>query len=380
LFVSEQPGDLIFLSVAPPGAEALEVESFVRQTYEPLGRLLEEQNAVILGERIYGSLAVAPRVLTERRTALSNVGTRASVAPTYIEGAPCRGEGIAGLHAIAVKVEDGDDRVIDHDEIACGRVVRGRDALYLGISDAGCLVRAAATLTAQEETRRTLIAVELLLARLGWSFTQIQRTWFYLDRILDWYGDFNHIRNATFRRLGMLDRGLPTPIPASTGIRGRSVMGGFCTLDLIATAPIDRRRHVARRLTHREQNEATDYGSSFARGLELDLESCRYVFVSGTASIDDLGMSVCVGDFEAQTRRTLAAVRSLLATADAEIGDIRQATAFLKRAEDLDAYLRILEDEGISSLPIVCTLADVCRDELLFELDATAVLPRLTRY
>ncbi|MBN2370225.1 MAG: hypothetical protein JXO72_07035 [Vicinamibacteria bacterium] len=379
MFVSEQPGDLLFLSIAPPSATALDAESFARQAYEPLGRLLEERNAVVLGERIYGSLAVAQRVLAARRAALADAVERAAVAPTYVEGAPGRGEGVAGFHAIAVRMADSEDRLIVEGGTACGRMVRGRDAWFLGVSDAGCLARDGAARAAQEETRRTLIAVERLLDRLGWSFTQIQRTWFYLDRILDWYGDFNRVRNATFRRLGMLGRESLTPIPASTGIRGRNLMGGFCTLDLIATAPIDGRRHVARRLMHQGQNEATDYGSAFARGRELSLESCRYVFVSGTASIDERGVSVCVGDFEAQMRRTLAAVRSLLATADAEASDIRQATAFLKRREDRDAYCRILEDEGLASLPIVCTLADVCRAELLFELDATAVLPRRAR-
>jgi len=29
----------------------------------------------------------------------------------------------------------------------------------------------------------------------------------------------------------------------------------------------------------------------------------------------------------------------------------------------------------MDQLPVVCTVGDVCRDELLFELDATAVIP-----
>jgi enamine deaminase RidA (YjgF/YER057c/UK114 family) len=379
LFASENPGDLIFLSVAPPSGVALDAESFVRQAYVPIGRVLDERQAVILSERIYGSLTEAQRVIQARRAAVARAETSTAVTPTYVEGAPCQGKGVAGLHVIAVRKQGDDDRLITHGETTCGRVIRGQDAWFLGISDAGCLVREGTVLAAREETRRTLTAVEHLLARLGWSFTQIQRTWFYLDRILDWYGDFNDVRNETFRRLGMLERCSPTSLPASTGIRGRNFLGGLCTLDFIATAPVDGRRHFARRLTHRGQNEATDYGSAFARGLELDLESCRYVFVSGTASIDENGKTVHAGDFGAQMRRTLAAVKSLLAAADAEMCDICQATAFLKRAGDIDAYRSILGDEGLLSLPIVCVLADVCRDDLLFELDATAVLPRRKR-
>jgi len=64
-----------------------------------------------------------------------------------------------------------------------------------------------------------------------------------------------------------------------------------------------------------------------------------------------------------------------LAAGGATLADVEQATAFLKRREDLPAYRRIAEQEGLASLPVVCTVADVCRDELLFELDATAVVP-----
>jgi enamine deaminase RidA (YjgF/YER057c/UK114 family) len=378
--ISESSGDLLFINARTPRHTIVDADSFSRCVYQSVARTLEEQDAVLLGERIFGDLRSASHILEIRRQALAPVAARAAIPPTYIEGTPCRGDGITGIHATAVRpVKSGSDRLITRDRTVCGRIVQGRDAYYLGLSDVGRLVRDGAVLPPHEEALRVLMAANRVLEDVGWSFKQVQRTWFYLNNILSWYGDFNRVRNETFRRLGMLNGGSLTRIPASTGINGRNAQGGFCTLDLIATAPIERRTHEARRLTHLRQNEATEYGSAFARGLALELENDRYVFVSGTASIDERGASVHIGDFKAQTRCTLAVVSNLLASAGATLHDIRQATAFIKSAEDVAAYQRIIEDEGLTMLPIICTIADVCRDELLFELDATAVISRSYR-
>ena len=43
-------------------------------------------------------------------------------------------------------------------------------------------------------------------------------------------------------------------------------------------------------------NEAYDYGSSFSRGMHIDLEGLTVVLISGTASIDEEGRTVHVGD------------------------------------------------------------------------------------
>jgi enamine deaminase RidA (YjgF/YER057c/UK114 family) len=130
-----------------------------------------------------------------------------------------------------------------------------------------------------------------------------------------------------------------------------------------------------RRLHNRKQNEATEYGSAFARAMEVVLGDARYVFVSGTASIDDRGATVHVGDFETQARYTLEAVEALLEGAGASLADVGQATAFLANPADGRAFERIVGRSGLRDAPLVTTVADVCRHDLLLELDATAVVP-----
>jgi enamine deaminase RidA (YjgF/YER057c/UK114 family) len=341
----------------------------------PLAAWLAKENGVLVSERIFGETAETAGVLRARHEILASTSERAAGSPTFIEGRPCRGRGIAGLQAIAVRaVAGGASRAIRSLGVTCGRFVEGNDAFFLGLSDAGRLASAAQAPTPADETVSILDAVSETLASQGWSFRNVRRTWFYLHRILDWYGEFNSARNAAFRRMGLIDgQSLPL-IPASTGIEARNARGGACALDLLATAARGDSRHEVTRLAHSKQNEATEYGSAFARGLLLRLKSAGYVFVSGTASINEHGRSVHVGDFAAQTRCTLDAVKSLLAAGGASPSNVCQGTAFLKRVEDLETYQRIAAEQGFGGLPIVCTVADVCRDELLFELDATAAV------
>ena len=69
-------------------------------------------------------------------------------------------------------------------------------------------------------------------------------------------------------------------------------------------------------------------------------------------------------------------IESLLASGGATFEDICQASAFVKKPGDVGRLRRILKLRGLDNLPLVCTIEDVCRDELLVELDATAVIAR----
>jgi 2-iminobutanoate/2-iminopropanoate deaminase len=75
-------------------------------------------------------------------------------------------------------------------------------------------------------------------------------------------------------------------------------------------------------------NEAYAYAkpSSFARGMRIDLGELAIFLVSGTASIDEHGNSVHIGDFRAQMRRTLHNIAGLLAAEGATWHDVVRTT------------------------------------------------------
>ena len=75
-------------------------------------------------------------------------------------------------------------------------------------------------------------------------------------------------------------------------------------------------------------NEAYDYPrpSSFSRGMRLDIKGITILLISGTASIDEYGKSVHIGDFCKQTLRTYRNITALLAAEDATWKDVVRTT------------------------------------------------------
>ena len=143
----------------------------------------------------------------------------------------------------------------------------------------------------------------------------------------------------------------------------------------VATAPV-----VKRAITnHATLNEAYDYGSAFSRGMRIDLNGLTILLISGTASIDDAGHTVHVGDLRAQLRRTFANITKLLAAEGATWHDIVRTTCYLRDIErDYQAFneerTNFYKEEGLDPLPASTGIqAILCRPDLLVEIEAIAM-------
>jgi 2-iminobutanoate/2-iminopropanoate deaminase len=129
-------------------------------------------------------------------------------------------------------------------------------------------------------------------------------------------------------------------------------------------------------------NEAYDYPrpSSFSRGIRVDLGAFAVLFISGTASIDEQGNSIHIGDFRAQTRRTFVNISQLLATEGFGWKDVVRTTCYLRDIErDYAAFneerTTFYRSQGLSPLPASTGIqAILCRPELLIEIEAIAVI------
>lgn len=128
-------------------------------------------------------------------------------------------------------------------------------------------------------------------------------------------------------------------------------------------------------------NEAYAYEkpSSFSRALRLELGDVVVLLISGTASIDDMGLTVHVGDFRAQLRRTYDNITGLLASEGATWKDIVRTTCYLRDIDrDYDAFneerTRFFEEQGLDPLPASTGIqAILCRPDLLIEIEAIAM-------
>jgi 2-iminobutanoate/2-iminopropanoate deaminase len=148
-------------------------------------------------------------------------------------------------------------------------------------------------------------------------------------------------------------------------------------LKAIAAAPVEKRA-----ITNlRALNEAYDYPkpSSFSRGLRIDLNGLAILLISGTASIDENGQSVHIGDFRAQLRRTYYNITRLLEAEGATWKDIVRTTCYLRDIErDYEAFneerTRFFREQGLDPLPASTGIqAILCRPELLVEIEAIAM-------
>ena len=140
-------------------------------------------------------------------------------------------------------------------------------------------------------------------------------------------------------------------------------------------------RQVAKRAIcePRVLNEAGEYGSSFSRGLRIDLNGLTILLISGTASIDENGKTVHVGDFRAQCQRTYQNITGLLAAEGATWKDIVRTSCYLRDIErDYAAFnderTRFFHEQGLDPLPASTGIqAILCRPELLIEIEAIAM-------
>ncbi len=126
-------------------------------------------------------------------------------------------------------------------------------------------------------------------------------------------------------------------------------------------------------------DEAPDYGSSFSRGLRLDIGNVVILLISGTASIDEKGDTVHAGDFREQCRRTYHNITGLLEAEGATWKDIVRTTCYLRDIErDYAAFneerTTFFRAQGLHPLPASTGIqAILCRPDLLIEMEAIAM-------
>lgn len=371
--------DCAYITVSAAGKRG-GVEAVTEAAYASAAELLAGHKMHIVHERIFGSLECAEAVLKARWHILSLKGIAPSGPVTYVQGRPVWGQGLAGIQLQAVRPQTAQGvAVLEADGVACCRSWERSGARFLIVQGVHGGAPAMATERPAQAEAMFERAAAILRAH-GASYADVARTWIYLNDILGWYDDFNRVRNAKYDAFGLMpdvSRGLlqePLRLPASTGIQGDDLSGAACVMDVLAVLRAPGCQVDLVQMGNVRQADAFRYGSAFSRGACICEPDVTYVQISGTAAIDEQGRSVCPGDARAQVLWTLDTVRALIGQRGAALADICQATVFMKRPSDYDAYRLALADRGVSDMPAVCVLADVCREELLFEMDGTAAI------
>ena len=222
-----------------------------------------------------------------------------------------------------------------------------------------------------EQAASAFAALERELADAGMDFSDVVRTWIYADRILDWYGDFNRVRDSFFKAHGVYGR----YVPASTGIGWTGAGGARIVLGAFAARAKKPGSLEFEALPSPLQCPALEYGSSFSRAAEVRTPGWRRVVVSGTASIAPDSHDVAhVGDIDAQIECTMNAVAAIYESRGMSLADVSGALVYLKEERFRQNWEKWLdahpEYPRAHSRAIV---ADVCRADGLFEIESDAI-------
>jgi enamine deaminase RidA (YjgF/YER057c/UK114 family) len=96
------------------------------------------------------------------------------------------------------------------------------------------------------------------------------------------------------------------------------------------------------------------------------------LFISGTASIDKDGKTIFLNDTAGQLEFTMKVVKAILNEAKMDWSNAVSSMAYFKHSRDFGLFDNYCQKHNLK-LPHIKVQADVCRDDLLFELELDAV-------
>lgn len=215
------------------------------------------------------------------------------------------------------------------------------------------------------------------------AFPHVLRFWNYIADIntdshgIERYRQFNTGRQDGFLHSGRAIKGAVVPAASAVGCDPGPLTVYFLAGRGSAPVAIQNPRQV----------NAFDYPSeygprapTFSRASVAQLGGAPVLFLSGTASI--VGhQSVHVGDVAAQVRETLANIAAMVAEANRvapEAGFRMEDLCYkiyVRRAGDLALIERTLRAALPASTRLLFLRADICRHDLLLEIEATAGHP-----
>ena len=195
------------------------------------------------------------------------------------------------------------------------------------------------------------------------------RTWFFVRDVDTQYGGLVKSRRECFVEQGLTPE---THYIASTGIGGTpSDPKALVQLDSYAMTGFEpEQQRYLYGLSH--LNRTIEYGVTFERATLMQYGDRNHVYISGTASINNKGEVMHVGNVQQQTLRMWENVETLLNEGGMSYDDVMQIIVYLRDSADYEMIKRMFEQK-FPHIPTVFTLAPVCRPTWLIEMECMAV-------
>jgi enamine deaminase RidA (YjgF/YER057c/UK114 family) len=309
----------------------------------------------------------------------------------FVVQPPCGGEALA-IEAWALGGHDVDVNFLSPDVVTVA--YDGLRWIYVaGISSP------ADASGAYAESEQVFEQLASRLEMAGTSFKDVPRVWLYQGGITaseadsnqqptERYRELNRSRTEFFIQQQSLGRMVVRPdgrtvYPASTGI-GTSGSGLTVSCLALQTSRDDVRLVP---LENPGQVSAFDYGHQysikspkFSRAMAVAIGDYVTTWISGTASILN-SETVHLGDIEKQTEQTIDNIERLISPENfarhglpgtgAQLTDLAKVRVYVKNLEDY-AKCREVCRRRFGALPSIYARADVCRSDLLVEIEGVA--------
>lgn len=350
------------MSLEYPFNEAIEY-------YKRLLIEISDRQQTILFERIFGYQRYRQKVMAVRKNVLKQ-----RMLPehpiSFIEGKSVSEMPIAGIVIHAVGSETAVRYIQDNGTVYGSRYQIGKvDRLSVeGIQDPWRASGFSQALLAEYDQ------VNRVIQRAEFNTTDLVRTWHYISPIKDFYISFNQERKNFFKHSDIDYLEHPENVPASTCIEGKCWETGYSTMNLyyIKKTPDVKLRRIYNIGQKEADSRSYQYGPTFSRALHAVQSGLEEFQISGTASIGEDGVTRHIDDTGRQIERTLLMVKGLLEQASMDFRDICYATCIFKHRSDYGIFQEIVKKLHIPDFPYIPIQGNICRDDLLFELDGIA--------
>lgn len=228
----------------------------------------------------------------------------------------------------------------------------------------------------EEQSEAVFHQIDSLLIKEGFPINSIVRQWNYIERITESKDDYQNYQAFNDARAAFYEKTTwPEGYPAATGI-GTDWGGIVVDLDAVilkkencSVLPIDNKLQVAahayseRVLAVSHKQKATP---KFERAKLLSIEDKGLIYISGTAAIRGEESLKEVG-LSRQLEITMENIAELIGNK----GIVSMLRVYLKDKSFVQEAEQLMDAYKLS-VPVSYMWADVCRDELLIEIEGIA--------
>lgn len=218
------------------------------------------------------------------------------------------------------------------------------------------------------QARAVFDLAEEALALAGLDFTDVYRTWFFLEGIQSWHDGFDEVRNVFFQSRGIFGR----PLPASTEVGASNGPGAAVVADFLAMRPkCAEARYFGVSTGLPAQGLA--WGRPEARAIAFNLPGQRRLFVSSTAAPRSEAPPKHSSDAVGQMLQTLELIQVFLRSQGMGWRDTVRGLAFFSRWEDAVALEDWRAGQLLEYWPVLAVQTELAREDLRFGLELDAV-------